>query len=97
MSEGLRQLASISTKIVAVVDHDMLPYLEEKWKKMPAKLRPLDSFFARPEKAKSVTQMDTFLEFVEKQVIMDVLFEPYIQKYFVQHETFPFSAEGMLG
>jgi len=40
---------------------------------------------------------DTFLEFVEKQVILDVLFEPYLSQNFVQYSAFPYSAENFLG
>lgn len=34
---------------------------------------------------------------MEKQVILDVLFEPYVQKSFIQYDAFPFSEEGFLG
>jgi hypothetical protein len=34
MSEVLRQLTSISPTVVAVVEHDLLPSIEENWKKI---------------------------------------------------------------
>ena len=34
---------------------------------------------------------------MEKQVIMDVLFEPFIYQHFVRHKSFPYSHEGFLG
>jgi hypothetical protein len=48
-------------------------------------------------KLKKVLQQDTFLEYVEKLAILDVLFEPLIQNYFVTYKSFPFSHEGFLG
>ena len=40
---------------------------------------------------------ETYLEFVEKQVILDVLFDPYVQQSFIQYDVFPFSEKGFLG
>lgn len=37
------------------------------------------------------------MEFVEKQVILDVLFEPYMFPNFVQYNSFPYDPEGFLG
>jgi hypothetical protein len=34
---------------------------------------------------------------VEKQVIFDLLFDPFITKSFIEYESFPFSPEGFLG
>ena len=97
MCEALRQLAHGSRKIVAVVDLDLLPFMEDKWKGLNKNLRSLESFYKLPDtylpppdlkqakgkNKKSILEQDTFLEFVEKQVIMDLLIEPFIFKYFV--------------
>jgi len=37
------------------------------------------------------------LEFVEKQVILDTLFEPYITDNFIQYNAFPYNPEDFLG
>jgi len=39
----------------------------------------------------------TFLEFVEKLVILDVLFEPYMFNNFIEFESFPFEPKNFLG
>ena len=39
MSEVLRQLTSISPTVVAVVEHDLLPSIEEDWKKIAPKIQ----------------------------------------------------------
>ena len=52
MTEVLRQLAEISADkgCVAVVDHDLLPFIENAWKKeLPRKLRPLSSLLSITE------------------------------------------------
>lgn len=42
-------------------------------------------------------KQETFLEFVEKQAILDVLFEPFISKNFIQYNAFPYDPENFLG
>ena len=77
-------MAHVSKRIVAVVEHDYLPHVEEEWKKLNKKLISLSSFMEMPTKDNSdVMKRDTFLEFVEKEVILDVLIEPYIYKNFI--------------
>jgi len=52
ITEVLRQLAQISNDegCVAIVDHDMLPFIEEAWKKeLPRELRPLSGLLSAPE------------------------------------------------
>lgn len=98
MIEALRQLAHVSRKIVAIVDHDLLPFCEDKWKGLGKELVSLETFMKNKQKVEeNVMKKDTFLEFVEKQVIMDVLFEPFVYKNFVQYDSFPYDPTGYLG
>ena len=87
MAEVLRQLAEISADkgTVAVVDHEMLPFIEHAWQNdLPKKLRSLESMLRQPvPQPKDPKNRETYLEFVEKQAILDVLFEPYVQKSFI--------------
>ena len=89
MTEVLRQLAQISVPTddgsgsrgtVAVVEHDLLPFIEGAWEKdLPRELRSLESLQREPHSDKTDGKSnDTYLEFVEKQVILDILFQPYI-------------------
>ena len=66
---------------------------------MPRELRSLESLMQRPDlpEREDPRKSETFLQYVEKQVILDVLFEPYVQKSFIQYDTFPFSERGFLG
>lgn len=65
---------------------------------MPRELRSLQSLLQEPEyKPTDPKKRESYLEFVEKQVILDVLFEPYVQKSFIQYDVFPFSEKGFLG
>ena len=42
-------------------------------------------------------KQDTFLEFVEKLAILELLQEPFLDKYFINKESFPFAHEGFIG
>ena len=99
--EVLRQMAQSSpeTGVVAVVDHDMLPFIEQAWQTdLPRELRSLDSLQripALPDKL-DPKKSETFLQFVEKQVILDVMLEPYLQRSFIQYDAFPYTEKGFL-
>lgn len=106
IGELLRQVAHVSKRVVAVVDEAMLPQIEDKWAKLPRNLQSLESFFDVgnniPSDKKSTTaipldQQETWLEFIEKQVIMDVLFEPFLFRNFLRFKAFPYDPEGFLG
>ncbi len=43
------------------------------------------------------TKEQTFMEFIEKLVILDVILEPVITRYFVKYRSFPFMCEETLG
>ena len=43
ISEVLRQMATSHQQTVAVVDHELIPFIEEEWSKLPQKPRALDS------------------------------------------------------
>ena len=83
MTEVLRQLAHVSKKVVAVVDHDLMPFIEDKWKYLGKNLKQLEGFFNIDNSEKHLFEKDTLLEFIEKQVIMDVLIEPFIYRNFI--------------
>ena len=110
MAEVLRQLSCSYKRIVAVVEHDHLPAIEDAWKYLPKDVRSLQSLIKvaqsyhgdrAPVAGESgldrALKQDTWLEFVEKLAIFDVLFEPFIHENFVQLNSFPFSHKGFLG
>ena len=67
---------------------------------MPKKVQALDKLLKIDT---TVSKKDehfaegTFLEFVEKLVILDVLIEPYIFQNFVEYEAFPYDPQNFLG
>lgn len=39
----------------------------------------------------------TFIEYIEKHVILDLMFEPILRKYFVINKSFPYIANDTMG
>ena len=110
MAEVLRQLSCSYKRIVAVVEHDHLAAIEDAWKHLPQDVQSLSSLIevaqtyhgdrgpvAGESGIDRALKQDTWLEFVEKLAIFDVLFEPFIHENFVQLNSFPFSHKGFLG
>ena len=40
---------------------------------------------------------DTFLEFVEKNVIIDLISDPFIHKNFIEYKSFPYDEKSFMG
>ena len=109
MTEVLRQVAHVSKRVVAIVEEGFLPHVEDKWQRLPRDLRSLESFFQdstgkleeesgfKLNFEKKIKTQETWLEFIEKQVILDVIFEPYIYQNFVRYQAFPYDPEGFMG
>jgi hypothetical protein len=107
MTEVLRQLGSTHKKIVAIVESDHLEYIDNAWLEIPAEMRSLESLikvvkgwnanvFAENDLENNLKQ-ETFLEFIEKLAILDVMTDSFINDNFIKHKAFPFSHLGFLG
>ena len=92
-AEVLRQQAMTNKKIVAVIDRDFLPYLEESWKQLKSKeIVPLDSFLSKGiSKAKKLS----FIDHVEKHVIFDYILdhEQQLYTYYASHKRYPYEVD----
>ena len=61
-------------------------------------MQPLDALLKPPKPPPTDPLMqESFLEFVEKQVILDVMLEPYLFETFIQYNVFPYDPAGFLG
>ena len=94
---------------MAIVEEGYLPHIEDKWQRLPRELRSLESFLKdstgkieeetgfKLNYERKINTQETWLEFIEKQVILDVLMEPYIYSNFVRYQAFPYDPEGFMG
>ena len=81
-----------------MVDTDYVSMIEDSWKYQPEDLQKLGDFHKINRKFEgSVLNQDTYLEFIEKLVILDILDESYVNEYFIRNKAFPFSEQGFMG
>jgi hypothetical protein len=75
--------------------------MSEEWKKSPLEFMQFDptqnSYLLDMELYKLPTEDVLFMEFIEKLVILDLILEPLIQRYFVKYESFPYSCRNTVG
>jgi len=90
MCEVIREQCHSAKKVVAVIDSSYVGLVEEQWRSLENEMAPLQRYFEKPPPKND----DTFLEFVEKQVIFDSLLDPFLTRNFILYDAFPFSADG---
>ena len=61
----------------------MVPLIEDGWNRLPRKIRQLENIQKQPPATEDILLKETFLEFVEKLVMLDVLVDPYMSENFV--------------
>jgi hypothetical protein len=61
----------------------MVPLIEDGWDRLPRKIRQLEKIQKQPPATEDILLKETFLEFVEKLVMLDVLVDPYMSENFV--------------
>ncbi|KRX01386.1 hypothetical protein PPERSA_01289 [Pseudocohnilembus persalinus] len=94
MIETLKHASYSNKRIVAVMDRHMADLLDEEWRNLDTKLYNFNKFYTINNK----TQKDlTFVEYIEKHVILDLMFQPILRKFFVLNQTFPFIANDLIG
>eukprot|EP01017_Pseudomicrothorax_dubius_P044274 TRINITY_DN7469_c1_g1_i3.p1 TRINITY_DN7469_c1_g1~~TRINITY_DN7469_c1_g1_i3.p1 ORF type:complete len:306 (+),score=37.10 TRINITY_DN7469_c1_g1_i3:511-1428(+) len=92
--EVMKQSCYTGKKILAVVDWSMVDILNEGWQTLNPKIQSLQKFLQ--DKNEGLTD-ESYLDYVEKHVILDMLMEDYIKEYFIDFGIFPFSGEGIFG
>lgn len=44
-----------------------------------------------------VEERETYIEYIEKHVILDLMIDPILRDYFVRHSVFPFTGKSYIG
>jgi hypothetical protein len=93
LAEVLRQISMTYGLVAAVVDINLLPSLIEEWEKLRPETQELKTFMDIP-KPKHET---SYLEYIEKHVIIEIMLGLFIETYFMHFNVFPYTGTGMLG
>jgi hypothetical protein len=92
-TELLRLACMSFPDVLAVVEAELLPFLLEEWRKMPATLRPLPDFF----QIKPFASPTPFVDHVEMHALMDLMLPPFLSEWYLPYHIYPYSAFGTLG
>lgn len=80
----------LEEKTIAVVDRQYTEFIAEAWKKEKGKEDRMFDYEA-------VETGGPFVEFIEKLVILDLMLEPLIDKFFIKNYRFPYSVKNKVG
>lgn len=89
MAGVLKLTSRLAHRTLAVCESQYTEFVAESWKK--------------PEVERSVFQYaecqnkGQFVEFIEKLVILDLILEPLVSKYFIGYRSFPFNTTKTVG
>jgi len=93
ITEVLRQSCLVSKKVLAVVDLNHVEMISERWTKLEPKIRNLYDCMLKVKKNEELT----YLEYVEKQVLLDMIFDPFVRENWIKFKSFPFAAQDTIG
>ena len=93
IAEIIKQLAVVYKLSVAVVDADIMYDMEESWANLKEPPRAISEFLKLEKPKESLS----LIEYTEKHVLMELMFGPLIQDYFVKYEFFPYTGHGLVG
>lgn len=80
------------------MDRHVADLIDGEWQSQTDKLYSFDKFYQKDFQTtvKGKKQL-TFIEYIEKHVIMDLMFEPILRKFFILNKTFPYIANDTIG
>lgn len=42
-------------------------------------------------------EKESYIEYIEKHVMLDLMIDPMIRDYFIKHKVYPYSGKGYIG
>ncbi|CAI2364467.1 unnamed protein product [Moneuplotes crassus] len=96
MAEVLRQACHSSKQYFAVVDKDMVPFIEKQWRDLGETRKITDFYSAIPSNTTDEAQSSkTYVEYVQKHALFDVMFDSFVHNNFMKYSFFPFNGVGL--
>jgi hypothetical protein len=90
ITEVIKQACMSFPKVLVVVEYDLLEFIEAAWVDLDAQPKTLKSVI--PAVEGSVPFVDT----VEKHVLLDVMFEPLLNDWYIPYQFYPYTGEGSI-
>jgi hypothetical protein len=101
MTALLQHITHSAQKILAVTTSDTAHLLEEAWPRLGKKLLPIR--VTEPDIAQRYSgqlgqlQRPSFIEYIEKHVLLDFILDPIVRRHFVELKSFPFFPKHTVG
>jgi hypothetical protein len=93
MTEVMKQSCISYKRSIAVVDNDLVESIEQEWSDLNPNLQKLKDLLKIP----SDSEQSVFIEYIEKHVILELISENFLQRYYVDHGVFPYTGVGTEG
>lgn len=88
---GVLKLGSLlEDRTIAVVDRQYTEFVAEAWK---SSRKPACELFSY----EAAETGGPFIEFIEKLVILDLVLEPLVERFFIKYKRFPYSIKNKVG
>jgi hypothetical protein len=98
MAEVLRQSWYSAEKIVAVVDKEMVPFIQKHWRNLPNTRKLIDLYKSIPTFNEGKRhKTNSYVEYIQKHALVDVMFNSFIADHFMNYKFFPFNGVGLPG
>lgn len=85
----LKLTSKLAPRTLAICDNQYTEFIAESWRKPGVE----KSAFEYAE----CQSTGPFIEFIEKVVILDLILEPIVSKYFIGYKSFPFNVTKTIG
>lgn len=98
-AEVIKQSAMFSPKMLVLCENLEIDEIVEAWSKCPQgiiKLSDLTGSNELPSRFSPRNQIE-FSEYIERHVILDLLLDNFVQRYFIENKSFPFKMEHVIG
>ena len=86
--EVLKHASHLGKKVVFVVENNLVDHIGDTWKKSSMDLNTL-----RSQIKLLVENNPSFVEYIERLVLLDLILDNFIQNNFVKYKSFPFLGE----
>mmetsp|Transcript_18666 Transcript_18666/g.33752 ORF Transcript_18666/g.33752 Transcript_18666/m.33752 type:complete len:364 (+) Transcript_18666:287-1378(+) len=90
IAEVVKQACMSFPNVLAVVEYDLLEFIEAAWIDLQAEPQTLKRTLPK------ITGNVPFVDTVEKHVLLDLMFEPLLHDWYIQNKFYPYTGVGSL-
>lgn len=96
LTEIIKQSCFMGKKIIAIVDINCAELIADIWKS-ESNLDEIINLQKILKTSNKKKMSMSFSDYIEKHVMLDIMFDNFVQENFIAYKNFPFDAEGTLG